>query len=449
MGVGELRYIQKQVQTCLILVKDMYCWSETTKKKTTTFKMAAGDSSACPQWPDRCCFCIPKWIGVVITGLMSVLVDTAFIALFARVLQDSKSQDVTSLWDSGYVKMENWILNTHWDEEVTHGALRFMNLINSHRDDILHILIFISGLHVLCCLLLLLCVRLQLRAPGSPRKRLLLLPWLTLDMFFIVLTTCVFVSWAFLSFFVHILVAIFFPVVSGGLLGLWIYSWRNVREWFIICGQRASVEDIDFAKGGSHPYQLYRKLPAQAASPASPAAQSPTTEMRIVPNYMHHQHHLHQHQVPVWYISNRQTNHVVMNHNKSLGIIITMRHQKTIMWKVKKNVVWLSSCGIYIGRKWMRQRFFSHTLHAQCYYIAGHRRTISRVIYCIWSWLGTSYCKLARGKVQSKISFLTWLQKFSLCMKLATALLLSSHSSSVKTNQTHIGYVLREFCISK
>jgi hypothetical protein len=51
-------------------------------------------------------------------------------------------------------------------------------------------------------------------------------------MFTIVIMGIVFVAWAFLSFFVHILVAIFFPVVSGGLLGLWIYMWRNTRDLF-------------------------------------------------------------------------------------------------------------------------------------------------------------------------------------------------------------------------
>merc|ERR1712020_496913 len=130
-------------------------------------------------------------------------------------------------------------------------------------------------------------------APTS-KQRLLFLPWLTLDMIYIILTTALFVSWAFLSFFVHILVAIFFPVVSGGLLGLWIYSWRNVREHFIVCGQR--VDDIDLAKSGRHyahpSAAMYRKLPP-------PSSQSPTAEMRIVhPNanpiasyHQQHQHH--------------------------------------------------------------------------------------------------------------------------------------------------------------
>merc|ERR1712020_223628 len=85
-------------------------------------------------------------------------------------------------------------------------------------------------------------------APTS-KQRLLFLPWLTLDMIYIILTTILFVSWAFLSFFVHILVAIFFPVVSGAFLGLWISAWRNVREHFIICGQ---LDDIDLAKARAH-----------------------------------------------------------------------------------------------------------------------------------------------------------------------------------------------------
>ena len=116
-------------------------------------------------------------------------------------------------------------------------------------------------------------------APTS-KQRLLFLPWLTLDMIYIILTTILFVSWAFLSFFVHILVAIFFPVVSGAFLGLWIYAWRNVREHFIICGQRGDELELVKHRQSS---TLYRKLP--------PASQSPT-EMRIVPHY--------QHQVPVW-----------------------------------------------------------------------------------------------------------------------------------------------------
>jgi hypothetical protein len=63
-----------------------------------------------------------------------------------------------------------------------------------------------------------------------------------------------FVAWAFLSFFVHILVAIFFPVVSGAILGLWIYMWINTRDLFQIFG-------LDVTQHGG---TIYRKLPAGA-----------------------------------------------------------------------------------------------------------------------------------------------------------------------------------------
>ena len=40
---------------------------------------------------------------------------------------------------------------------------------------------------------------------------------------------CVFVFWAFFSFFVHMLVAVLFPVVAGLVLGFWVYMWRWVQ----------------------------------------------------------------------------------------------------------------------------------------------------------------------------------------------------------------------------
>jgi hypothetical protein len=63
-------------------------------------------------------------------------------------------------------------------------------------------------------------------------------------MFTIVVMTLVFVAWAFLSFFVHILVAIFFPVVSGALLGIWIYMWRNTQDLFQVCGTGSSIHYV-------------------------------------------------------------------------------------------------------------------------------------------------------------------------------------------------------------
>ncbi len=72
------------------------------------------------------------------------------------------------------------------------------------------------------------------------------------DMFTILLFGLAFVFWAFFSFFVHVLVAVFFPVVSGLLLGLWIYLWRNVKEFFHQLGMDPT----------QHVGTVYRKLPA-------------------------------------------------------------------------------------------------------------------------------------------------------------------------------------------
>ena len=177
---------------------------------------------------------------------------------------------------SGYKRLQDWVVKNHWDIEITHIALNVMSQIHNHKDLILYICITVSGIHAVCGLLMAFGT---CKKPG-PVSRLLFLPWLTLDMFFIVLTTAIFISWAFLSFFVHILVAIFSPVVSGAFLGLWIYCWRNVRDYFIVCGQR-----IPNSKS-----RMYRKLPKQS--------KSPTTEMRIVPtSYPHHQNT--HHHVPV------------------------------------------------------------------------------------------------------------------------------------------------------
>ena len=173
----------------------------------------------------------------------------------------------------GYKSIQDWVITTRWDSEIIHIVLKAMSYINDYKIFVIYVLITNSVIHAMCGLNLVIggCL-----SPTS-KQRLLFLPWLTLDMIYIVLTTVLFVCWAFLSFFVHILVAIFSPVISGAFLGFWIYAWRNVREHFIICGQRG--DELDLVK---HRQKSYRKLP--------PASQSPT-DMRIVPHY--------QHQVPV------------------------------------------------------------------------------------------------------------------------------------------------------
>jgi hypothetical protein len=54
-------------------------------------------------------------------------------------------------------------------------------------------------------------------------------------------------------------VAVFFPVVAGFLLGLWVYMWRNVKELFHALGGEDSALQ-------QHQGTVYRKLPAAAGT---------------------------------------------------------------------------------------------------------------------------------------------------------------------------------------
>ena len=69
-------------------------------------------------------------------------------------------------------------------------------------------------------------------------NRSLLIPWLITDLVIVIIMAVIFISWTFLSFYVDILIVIIFPILAGTLLGLWIYSWRNVQDYYVISGLR-------------------------------------------------------------------------------------------------------------------------------------------------------------------------------------------------------------------
>ena len=102
-----------------------------------------------------------------------------------------------------------------------------------------------------------------------------MLPWLCFDFLTISFVTLAFIAWAFLSFFVHVLLAILFPVIAGAILGLYIYLWRNVRDVFEIYGDEikktsgGKLIHIHSGYGVHSDSKMYRKLPA-AASSSSP-----------------------------------------------------------------------------------------------------------------------------------------------------------------------------------
>ena len=53
------------------------------------------EATVCPQWPDRCCLCLTKQCGVVLTGLTSIVFDVAFIISCAYTLFEPE------IWNTG------------------------------------------------------------------------------------------------------------------------------------------------------------------------------------------------------------------------------------------------------------------------------------------------------------------------------------------------------------
>jgi len=198
-------------------------------------------SGCCPQWPDRCCLCCSKRAASVLAGLYCVLANLAVLlpCVYALVRPD--------FWTKGYIALERWVTANKWDEDVTTNALLALGALNRNHALFLIVVIAVCALHIFNSLLLVLGALLG--------KRLAMLPWMIQDALMILAMGLLFVFWAFFSFFVHMLVAVLFPVVAGLVLGFWVYMWRNVAEHFGKLG-------TDSSDSGPHQATLYRKLPA-------------------------------------------------------------------------------------------------------------------------------------------------------------------------------------------
>lgn len=176
------------------------------------------NSTSCPQWPDRCCLCFSQTGGVVITGILTILNNICTILLCAYAIVNAK------FWAEGYNAVESWIYHNKWDDEFSLYVHNLLTVVNRWRVQILSVLIGYACAAIVNSMLMVLGVCLQ------GRMRHLLLPWLVYDLVTISVMFLTFVTWAFLSFFVHVLVAIIFPIIAGAILGLYIYLWRNVKD---------------------------------------------------------------------------------------------------------------------------------------------------------------------------------------------------------------------------
>ena len=94
-------------------------------------------------------------------------------------------------------------------------------------------LVAATVVQLVCSLLLILGAMIEVRA--------LLLPWLISDLHLTVIFTLIFLFLTFLSFIVDLLVALFFPVVAGLIVGLWCYNWKNGLDLFLSFGEKKNV----------------------------------------------------------------------------------------------------------------------------------------------------------------------------------------------------------------
>jgi len=211
----------------------------------------------CPQWPDKCCLCFSRTGGVVITGILTILDNVCIILLCAYAIVD------TDFWAEGYNILETWIFNNHWDTDVSKTVLDLLRQVNSHKTTVLSAFIAYSCLAIFNAMLLILGVCLQ----GKGTRRYLLLPWIVFDFVTISVTFLTFVTWAFLSFFVHVLVAIVFPILAGSVLGLHIYLWRNVKDvYFRYADQTRAAEKHVAAQVASHHHHHHGTVRGDPAS---------------------------------------------------------------------------------------------------------------------------------------------------------------------------------------
>ena len=83
----------------------------------------------CPQWPDRCCFCFTKRLGVIATGLAFCVLDFLVIFLCGYTLFFD-----SNMWDKGKPGLFFIFLFLECVVCTRHSQLCFENYCSSDRE---------------------------------------------------------------------------------------------------------------------------------------------------------------------------------------------------------------------------------------------------------------------------------------------------------------------------
>ena len=86
--------VGEQTLTRSVILHNIYQENKFYYRDSFFRKSAMG--YVCPQWPDRCCFCFTKRLGVIATGLAFCVLDLLVIFLCGYTLFFN-----SNMWDKG------------------------------------------------------------------------------------------------------------------------------------------------------------------------------------------------------------------------------------------------------------------------------------------------------------------------------------------------------------
>merc|ERR1712241_1000519 len=117
----------------------------------------------------------------------------------------------------------HWLTLIHWDLMVTEWVATAVNWVDRNNTVILISLSAVSSINIILSLLV--------TASVLTDRRGLTVPWLVYNALIILIMLLTCICWTFISFFISLLLAIIFPVLSGLVLGVWILMWKKIYKF--------------------------------------------------------------------------------------------------------------------------------------------------------------------------------------------------------------------------
>ena len=135
-------------------------------------------------------------------------------------------------------------LRCKWILQVTQAVWSVLNWMDRNHLFVVSFFITSAGIHFILTIIMMIGI--------VTDRRILIIPWMISQLLMIILMTIVFITCIFFSFFIHLLVAVVFPIGAGIVLGLTMSCWKKVYctnfsiKWKTLFQEiRASAEGIN------------------------------------------------------------------------------------------------------------------------------------------------------------------------------------------------------------